>query len=138
MNYVVYSDNGRIAQTGSTTPEGFKAQNITGHKLLEIAEDIHPDAWYVENEKLKPIAPAPSSCHRFNYTNKQWELHVEVAWAACRFKRDTLLTETDWVVTKATEAGEGIPAPWVAYRQALRDMSDQADPGNLVWPTKPT
>ena len=67
----------------------------------------------------------------------------EAAWAAgandrlaanLRNERDRLLSETDWMelsdVTMSTEMQ--------SYRQALRDITDQADfPYSVTWPTKP-
>ena len=59
-------------------------------------------------------------------------------WAALRAERDRLLAETDWVVVKAQEAGEAVPAAWATYRQALRDLpANTSDPANPAWPTKP-
>ena len=59
-------------------------------------------------------------------------------WAALRAERDRLLAACDWVVVKAQEAGEAVPAAWATYRQALRDLpANTADPANPVWPTKP-
>jgi hypothetical protein len=61
-----------------------------------------------------------------------------ITWADIRSKRDGLLAETDWVVVKAQETGEAVPAAWATYRQALRDLpANTADPANPVWPTKP-
>jgi hypothetical protein len=61
-----------------------------------------------------------------------------------RAQRDKLLADSDWVVTKAVEQnaqdGLGIQVPqvWLAYRQALRDIPQQAGfPDNVTWPTKP-
>ena len=61
-----------------------------------------------------------------------------------RSQRDTLLKETDWVVSKAIEQnaqdnlGVQIPAVWLAYRQALRDIPQQAGfPATITWPVKP-
>jgi hypothetical protein len=67
----------------------------------------------------------------------------ETAWAAgandrlaanLRNQRDRLLSETDWMalsdVTMSTEMQ--------SYRQALRDITDQAGfPTSVTWPTKP-
>jgi hypothetical protein len=59
-------------------------------------------------------------------------------WADIRSERDGLLAETDWVVVKAQEVGEAVPAAWVTYRQALRDLpANTADPANPVWPSAP-
>ena len=60
-----------------------------------------------------------------------------------RSKRNRLLAETDWVVTKELEKstdglGLQIPTQWIEYRQALRDLpANTPDPANPVWPVKP-
>ena len=55
-----------------------------------------------------------------------------------RARRDNLLSQTDWVVTKALELGEEVPTVWKDYRQALRDITNQPGfPHNINWPTKP-
>jgi len=49
-----------------------------------------------------------------------------------------LLTGSDWVTAKAFETATVIPAEWLEYRQALRDVSSQAAfPYTIIWPTKP-
>ena len=58
-----------------------------------------------------------------------------------RHTRDQLLAESDWVVTKALEAGDTVPSAWATYRTALRDLPDHSDWPNLEasdWPTKPS
>ena len=69
------------------------------------------------------------------------------AAARNRAKRDTLLAECDWVVTKALEANTATPTAWVAYRTALRNITTHSNWPNLAiadiegnggdWPTKP-
>jgi len=55
-----------------------------------------------------------------------------------RSRRDGLLQETDWIVIKSYERGQNIPAEWELYRQALRDITEQAGfPYEVTWPTKP-
>lgn len=45
---------------------------------------------------------------------------------------------SDWVVTRAFEQGAQVPAPWAAYRQALRDVTAQLGfPGSVQWPSAP-
>lgn len=58
--------------------------------------------------------------------------------ASVRDSRDRLLQESDWIVAKSYERGEPVPADWVSYRQALRDITTQVNfPYSVVWPTKP-
>jgi len=60
-------------------------------------------------------------------------------WANIRTRRNRELTESDWVVVKAKEEhpNTSIDSNWMDYRTALRDITDQSDPDNITWPTKP-
>mgnify|MGYP000706873742 CR=1 FL=1 len=58
---------------------------------------------------------------------------------AIRAERDKLLTECDWLVIREQDIGTPIPHEWKAYRQALRDITDQLDfPDDVSWPISPT
>jgi hypothetical protein len=63
---------------------------------------------------------------------------VGAQWTVIRAERNKLLAETDWWVTKAAETGATIGAEQHAYRQALRDITDQVNPFNIVWPVLPS
>jgi len=62
--------------------------------------------------------------------------------------RNDLLTQSDWVVTNALEAGTAVPDEWKTYRQELRDitkkfssMNEKDEKGNATgfkWPIKPS
>jgi hypothetical protein len=55
---------------------------------------------------------------------------------AVRAKRNTLLVESDW--TQLPDAPVDAVA-WAAYRQGLRDISDQPGfPVDVVWPVPPS
>lgn len=65
-------------------------------------------------------------------------LPLEDAQRNVRSRRDSLLAECDWVVIMHTEKGTNIPMEWEVYRQALRDITEQAGfPYEVTWPTKP-
>ena len=86
------------------------------------------------------ISPDTINTWRFNMEPLAWEMEppsAETLWARVRYLRDTLLAECDWVTVKATERGEAVPQVWLDYRQALRDITQQSDPENIVWPEKP-
>jgi hypothetical protein len=59
----------------------------------------------------------------------------EHLWKCVRAKRDTLLKECDWV--SGEDVPQSIKDTWFPYRQALRDITNQEDPDNIVWPEKP-
>lgn len=80
-------------------------------------------------EKMKP--------HAAPYSPPPPLTDEEVA-AEIRDRRNQFLSETDWIVIKAYERNENIPAEWEIYRQALRDITTQTGfPHDVIWPTKP-
>jgi hypothetical protein len=99
----------------------------------------------------RPAAPEYDSLsHRltdgaFERVDGAWSLPYMVeqlpqdqAESNIRSRRDSRLQESDWVVARSYERGEPVPANWVSYRQALRDITAQAGfPYSVEWPTKP-
>jgi hypothetical protein len=85
--------------------------------------------------------PQPSNNHRWDANTKRWvyvktddDVAVEV-----RSQRDSLLTQTDWVVIKSQEGGEPLSHEWKTYRKALRDITSQKGfPRSVEWPVKPS
>jgi len=63
------------------------------------------------------------------------------AIADLRAKRNKLLQDTDYIVTKNLEAGTDIPTDWKTYRQSLRDLTNGLttveEVNSVVYPTKP-
>jgi hypothetical protein len=56
--------------------------------------------------------------------------------ADARAERNRLLSETDW--TQAKDVPDSVSTKWAPYRQALRDVPQQAGfPDNIQWPSKP-
>lgn len=56
-------------------------------------------------------------------------------WSAIRAQRDALLTACDW--TQIPDSPKYQDEGWLIYRQALRDITEQTDPFNIVWPVRP-
>lgn len=57
-----------------------------------------------------------------------------------RRERDELLADSDWRIIKAQETSTEVPAAWLTYRQALRDITDHANfpwLDDADWPVKP-
>ena len=53
-----------------------------------------------------------------------------------RSQRDSLLAESDW--TQLPDVPQAVKDAWASYRQALRDLPQQAGfPSNIQWPVKP-
>ena len=104
---------------------------INPNALFSInANDIDQITWY----ETTPISKA----------DIQAQLPIvefEISMEELRAKRDLLLNQTDWIVTKAKETGTTIPTAWKTYRQALRDITENLttveEVNAVVFPDKP-
>lgn len=77
--------------------------------------------------------------HTYNavpYTPEELAQRLESAKISMRLKRNNLLTASDW--TQLSDTPGQVRAAYVQYRQALRDVPQQAGfPWNIAWPTQP-
>ena len=104
---------------------------------VEIIAGVEYLGGYVTGGVHIPLPPQPSPHHIFDYTTKQWidPRTPETEWPLVRAKRDRLLLECDW--TQLPDVPLATKEVWANYRQALRDVTLQADPFNIVWPVAP-
>lgn len=79
----------------------------------------------------------PSPFHRYHFHDRMWVdiRPIEWVWGDVRKERDRRLSATDW--TQLPDVPIATKEAWAAYRQALRDITEQPDPFNIVWPTPP-
>ena len=56
-------------------------------------------------------------------------------WTEVRSLRDMYLQESDW--TQLPDVSNVDKTAWATYRQQLRDITTQADPFNITWPSTP-
>ena len=95
-------------------------------------------AYWDDNEGIVTLPEAPAPDHEFDYDTLRWLPNEAKAWARARTMRDELIATTDWRATRAVVENRRLHPAWVAYRTALRDITNQADPYALVWPDIPT
>ena len=107
---------GPVAGLAANTPDGCGA----------IAGRWDASAWAVDLVRVAAVprgAVAPDA---------------EALATEARSERDRLLAATDWLTLRAIETGLPVPAAWIAYRAALRDVPEQAGfPVSISWPTAP-
>ncbi len=63
--------------------------------------------------------------------------NTEAQWAVVRTERNKLIANTDWTQLPDAALSNTQTAQWALYRQALRDITAQSDPFNIVWPVAP-
>ena len=61
-------------------------------------------------------------------------------WTQVRAQQKELLYESDWTCSVIDPMPSVLAKreQWLAYRQALRDVTTQTDPFNIQWPEAPT
>lgn len=137
MNYTIYDiASGRIERVTSCPADmvGLQFDPAT-HAALEGAFD--DSRYYIEAGASVAMPPKPSEYHVFEYTTKQWidPRTPETEWPLIRAQRNQLLQASDW--TQLPDVPLSTKEAWASYRQALRDITEQPDPFNIVWPTPP-
>jgi hypothetical protein len=60
---------------------------------------------------------------------------IENQWEEVRVLRNQLLSECDW--TQLADIPSETKELWITYRQDLRNITNQSNPFNINWPTKP-
>lgn len=60
-----------------------------------------------------------------------------VVWADVRRERNARLSACDWTQLPDSPLTNEARTDWAEYRQALRDVTEQADPFAIVWPVQP-
>lgn len=142
MNIYAFDDVGRCIASaeyqGYTDAEDYAKLNNYGRYTI-ISGSKRIDAIYYSDDNLVvDIPPKPNEYCVFDYTTKQWvdPRTPETQWPIVRAERNQRLQATDW--TQLADIPQETKALWEPYRQALRDVTSQPDPFNIVWPTPPT
>lgn len=135
--YPVYEGEIRLRFPNVSFPVPFQAPE--GYEL--VSETAPPAVTYEQNlSEGIPAFVEGQWCRTWVVTEASAEEiaeRLDAAWARVRRERNAKLNESDKVVIRATEAGTETPLEWREYRQSLRDITEQADPFNIVWPTEP-
>lgn len=120
--------------------------NIRTGSSTYTSDEIESAGWTVAPDPITYDA----TTHNINWNSEtsSWYLtevtaedqaeRIEAGWRGVRCERNSMLADCDYIVIKSLEGGVSVPAAWVTYRQALRDITDQSDPFDITWPTKPS
>lgn len=137
MNYTIYNIlTGQIDSLVSC-PENALVFQYDPNSQKAIEGHFSDLEFYVENGTVTKLPIKPSSHHTFDYLAKQWvdSRNIDTEWLTVKYKRNQLLAISDW--TQLPDVPLDTKEAWAVYRQALRDITDQPDPFNIVWPEPP-
>ena len=69
-------------------------------------------------------------------TQEEIDIKIENQWQQIRVARNEILTQCDWTILSDSPVSSSIE-DWKTYRQQLRDITNQSNPFEVVWPTQP-
>lgn len=112
----------QVVEVQKPSDEGFTklVSEITPIKV----QDTYFQNWIVED--------APQE-----YTQEMIVKQTQAKWSEVRSVRNQYLLESDWTQLEDAPFNTTKKNEWKSYRQDLRDITNQSDPFNIVWPVKP-
>lgn len=127
MKYALIN-NGNIITTSdeefASIPESMELVELTDEQVEQLEASEAP-LFLVEGELL-------------TFKKKRWAENPEAVKASLRPERNRLLAESDWTQLNDSPISEDKLAAWAAYRQDLRDLTDDIDEnGEVEFPVKP-
>lgn len=144
MNYAII-DGTTVKSTGtiqqlfpntSFTAAGPNADFLTANNTVELVETL---SYTTPTQKLSTVDAYVDSGKAYTVrvestTSDEQTTLTNNKWGEVRIERERKLKDTDWRASSDLT----MPDAWKTYRQALRDITTQADPSNITWPTKPS
>lgn len=103
-------------------------KGATSHRTYERMVET----WIDPNEPI----PTLEECQ------DKWEeiypdIELKMILERIRYRRNKYLEESDWTQLPDSPLSPDKKLEWQTYRQELRDVTNQPDPKNIIWPTKP-
>lgn len=137
-HFYVHNAQGRILRSGYCVAEDFALQALGEGEIL-VEGQADPIEHIVVDGQLVNRPPSPSPHHQWDFDNLQWTIDIAQVMNAVRAARNLKLRASDWVELPDNLARmpEQELAAWRAYRQALRDITNDLDINNIVWPVAP-
>lgn len=138
-HYILYDHSGQIKHAGGySAGEGQRDPPLAygGLQVLFVEGPVDPRRYCVAGGVLRELPPKPSALHRFDYQTKRWDLDSAAAWEQVKFERNGRLERSDW--TQLPDVPIATREAWAAYRQALRDITQQSNPLQIEWPNPPS
>lgn len=114
-------------------------ENLMGEfSIYEVRATPKPNDYTKNISEGTPILIEGVYYQNWESTNAsefQINQRIESKWDEIREIRNELLKECDW--TQLSDIPNETKQNWTIYRQNLRDITNQTDPFNVVWPVKP-
>jgi hypothetical protein len=148
MRYALV-ENGQVIEKNRELPRNWK--NISNFYLMDVNE-IKMYGWYpytfVESTPFENSVIDGSYLvveddavveyqTRRQKTQDELDNEIKAAWDDIRTRRNMLLLDSDWTQLSDSPLLVELKEQWMIYRQELRDITNQSNPFDVVWPIEP-
>ena len=122
--YATYNEKGEYT--------GFYTKEIHGDNIPTPNIELTEEQWSEANNSRCKVV---NGMHTQNPITPEEEL--EKQYAMLRGDRDGLLSKCDWTQFSDSPLSDAQKAAWATYRQELRDLPNNVDINNVVFPIPP-
>ena len=133
-------DNIRTEFSTTSFPNGVPEDAwLTAQSLVAVTEPQLSD----HRDKVEDVDPFQTDGKWYTkkvtaYVDDTPTPTTEEKWAVVRDIRNTKLNDSDWTRMDDVTITDSKKEEYKTYRQALRDITKQADPDKVVYPTEPS
>lgn len=137
VEYPVYEGDIRLRFSNVSFPTPF----VAPEGYVAVADVVPPQVGVFENlYEGQPVEIGGVWTRQWlvtDATEEQITERTESRWSAVRADRNARLAACDWTQLSDAPLTNVQTAAWAEYRQALRDITTQADPFDIAWPQAP-
>lgn len=143
LNVYKYIHEIRQDFTNKSLPENLTNSVLEQLSILPIIRTEQPKT-NPATQTVEELAPEQETSGRWVIKWKISELTqlervaaTAQQWTSIRTERNSKIAATDWTQVDDAPFTNVEKAAWATYRQALRDITTQADPFAIEWPQAP-
>jgi hypothetical protein len=123
-------------------PAGWEGGVIEGEHYVAVKRVESPTVSYMQNLVEKTPEKNDSGVWVQAWliagaSPQEVEARIAAKWADVRRERNSLLAGCDWTQLGDSPLSTAEKGKWKTYRKALRDITEQVDPFEIVWPSLP-
>lgn len=133
--FFFYDDDGRVVMYGMCGDGEVELQTMPGYHRGE--GKAMPGVNRIVEGAITDLPQKPGEFYDFDYSGGEWVYKEDWEWDSIRERRDRELARTDWTTSYDSPLTQSQGAEAVAYRQALRDITEVASPADVIWPEVP-
>ena len=138
VEYPLYEGDIRLRYPNVSFPPEFVAPD--GYVVVHPSD--YPEVDYTQNVvEGQPVKRGSTWVQNWVVSDASAEEiaeRIEDQWRIVRNLRGFRLSSSDWSGLTDCTLSDEKKAEWASYRQALRDITNQADPFNIDWPVIPS